>query len=171
MYVMNTFKTIQPEELSANAFSTIGKDWMLITAEIDGKVNTMTASWGGLGVMWHKNAAFIFIRPQRYTKEFVDASSHLSLCVLDENFRKELTYLGTVSGRDEAKIEKAGLTVCHEAGVPYFDQSKIVLVCRKLFCQQLDPNCFVDTTIEPKIYPNKDYHYMYVCEVGKVLVR
>lgn len=171
MYVMNTFKTIQPEELSANAFSTIGKDWMLITAEIDGKVNTMTASWGGLGVMWHKNAAFIFIRPQRYTKEFVDASSHLSLCVLDENFRKELIYLGTVSGRDEAKIEKAGLTVCHEAGVPYFDQSKIVLVCRKLFCQQLDPNCFVDTTIEPKVYPNKDYHYMYVCEVEKVLVR
>lgn len=171
MYVMNTFKTIQTEELAANAFSTIGKDWMLITAEIDGKVNTMTASWGGLGVMWHKNAAFIFIRPQRYTKEFVDASSHLSLCVLDENFRKELTYLGTVSGRDEAKIEKAGLTVCHEAGVPYFDQSKIVLVCRKLFCQQLDPNCFVDTTIEPKVYPNKDYHYMYVCEVEKVLVR
>lgn len=168
---MNTFKTIQPEELTANAFSTIGKDWMLVTAEIEGKVNTMTASWGGLGVMWHKNAAFIFIRPQRYTKEFVDASSHLSLCVLDENFRKELTYLGTVSGRDEAKIEKAGLTVCHEAGVPYFDQSKIVLVCRKLFCQQLDPNCFVDTTIEPKVYPNKDYHYMYVCEVEKVLVR
>lgn len=168
---MNTFKTIQPEELTANAFSTIGKDWMLVTAEIDGKVNTMTASWGGLGVMWHKNAAFIFIRPQRYTKEFVDASSHLSLCVLDENFRKELTYLGTVSGRDEAKIEKAGLTVCYEAGVPYFDQSKIVLVCRKLFCQQLDPNCFVDTTIEPKVYPNKDYHYMYVCEVEKVLVR
>lgn len=168
---MNTFKTIQPEELTANAFSTIGKDWMLVTAEIEGKVNTMTASWGGLGVMWHKNAAFIFIRPQRYTKEFVDASSHLSLCVLDENFRKELTYLGTVSGRDEAKIEKTGLTVCHEAGVPYFDQSKIVLVCRKLFCQQLDPNCFVDTTIEPKVYPNKDYHYMYVCEVEKVLVR
>lgn len=168
---MNTFKTIQPEELTANAFSAIGKDWMLVTAEIEGKVNTMTASWGGLGVMWHKNAAYIFIRPQRYTKEFVDASSHLSLCVLDENFRKELTYLGTVSGRDEAKIEKAGLTVCHEAGVPYFDQSKIVLVCRKLFCQQLDPNCFVDTTIEPKVYPNKDYHYMYVCEVEKVLVR
>ena len=85
--------------------------------------------------------------------------------------RKELNYLGTVSGRDEPKIEKAGLTVCHEDGVPYFDQSRIVLVCRKLFAQQLDPECFVDKEIEPKIYPNKDYHYMYVCEVEKVLVR
>ena len=115
---MNTFKTIKPEELSENAFSTIGKDWMLITAEVDGKVNTMTASWGGLGVMWNKDVAYIFIRPQRYTKEFVDGSSHLSLSVLKEGFRKELTYLGTVSGRDEAKIEKAGLTICHEDGVP-----------------------------------------------------
>lgn len=168
---MNTFKTIRPEALSANAFSTIGKDWMLITAEVDGKVNTMTASWGGLGVMWHKNAAFIFIRPQRYTKEFVDGSSRLSLCVLGEEFRKELTYLGTVSGRDEDKIQKAGLTIAHEDGVPYFDQSHVVLVCRKLFAQQLDPDCFVDKTIEPKVYPNKDYHFMYVCEVEKVLVR
>ena len=167
---MNTFKTITPEEFSANTFSTIGKDWMLITAEVDGKVNTMTASWGGLGVLWNKNVAYIFIRPQRYTKEFVDASSHLSLCVLDEGFCKELTYLGTVSGRDEAKIEKAGLTVCHEDGVPYFDQSKIVLVCRKLFAQQLDPACFVDKDIEPKVYPNKDYHVMYVCEVEKIML-
>lgn len=169
--LMNEFTIIKPEELSANAFSTIGKDWLLITAEVEGKVNTMTASWGGLGVMWHKNAAFIFIRPQRYTKEFVDGSSHLSLCVLEDGLRKELNYLGTVSGRDESKIEKAGLTVRREDGVPYFDQSRIVLLCRKLFSQQLDPNCFVDVTIEPKIYPNKDYHYMYVCEVEKVLVR
>ena len=168
---MNTFKTIQPEALDANVFSTIGKDWMLITAEIDGKANTMTASWGGLGVLWNKNVAYIFIRPQRYTKEFVDSASHLSLCVLEDGFRKELGYLGTVSGRDEPKIEKAGLTVRHEDGVPYFDQSKMVLVCRKLFVQQLDPKCFVDMTIEPKVYPDKDYHFMYVCEVEKVLVR
>lgn len=167
---MNTFKVIKPEELNANAFSTIGKDWLLITAEIKGKVNTMTASWGGLGVMWHKNVAFIFIRPQRYTKEFVDGSTHLSLCVLEDCFRKELSYLGTVSGRDEPKIEKAGLTIRHEDSVPYFDQSKIVMICRKLFAQQLNPDCFVDKTIEPKIYPNKDYHVMYVCEIEKILV-
>ncbi len=91
--------------------------------------------------------------------------------MLEDGFRKELGYLGTVSGRDEPKIERAGLSVRHEGDVPYFDQSKIVLVCRKLFVQQLDPKGFVDTTIEPKVYPDKDYHFMYVCEVEKVLVR
>lgn len=168
---MNEFRRIKPEELSVNAFSTIGKDWLLVTAEVDDRVNTMTASWGGFGVMWHKDVAFIFIRPQRYTKEFVDGSSGLSLCVLEDGFRRELSYLGTVSGRDEPKIAKAGLVVCHEDGVPYFEQSRLVMICRKLFSQQLDPRCFVDKELDQKIYPDKDYHFMYVCEVERVLVR
>lgn len=169
-------KEISVSELSFNPMTMIAKEWMLVTAGNETRgYNTMTASWGHLGSIWGHGGglptAVIYLRPQRYTKEFVDGSSHLSLCVLEDGLRKELNYLGTVSGRDEPKIEKAGLTVCHEDGVPYFDQSRIVLVCRKLFAQQLDPKCFVDTTIEPKIYPNKDYHYMYVCEVEKVLVR
>ena len=65
-------KVIKPEELNKNVFSMIGKEWLLVTAEKEGKVNTMTASWGGLGVMWGKDVAFIVLRPQRYTKEFVD---------------------------------------------------------------------------------------------------
>ena len=164
-------KEISPFDFNESAFRVIGKDWLLITGEYEGKSNGMTASWGGLGIMWGKPVAYIFIRPQRYTKAFVDGSSHLSLSVLKEGFRKELTYLGTVSGRDEAKIEKAGLTICHEDGVPYFDQSKLVLICRKLFAQQLDPSCFVDKDIEPKMYPNKDYHFMYVCEVEKIMIK
>ena len=71
---MNIFKEIKPEELDKSPFQLIGKDWMLITAEKDNKINTMTASWGGFGVLWGKNVAFYFIRPQRYTKEFVDNS-------------------------------------------------------------------------------------------------
>ncbi|MEG0388809.1 MAG: flavin reductase family protein, partial [Niameybacter sp.] len=54
---MNSFISIQPEALEKNPFQLIGKDWMLVTAEADGKANTMTASWGGLGVMWGKNVA------------------------------------------------------------------------------------------------------------------
>ena len=78
-----SFKEIKPEELQKNPFQMIGKEWLLVTAEKDGKANTMTASWGGVGVMWGRNVAFIVIRPQRYTKEFIDASDKLSLSVLD----------------------------------------------------------------------------------------
>ena len=75
-------KEINIEEFKFNPFTKIGKEWMLVTASNNGKVNSMTASWGGVGVLWNKNIAFIVLRPQRYTKEFVDASNEFSLSFL-----------------------------------------------------------------------------------------
>lgn len=164
------FQEIKTTELNANPFQMIGKDWLLITAQKDGKCNTMTASWGGLGVMWGKDVAFIVLRPQRYTKEFVDASPSLSICVLPERFRKEYSYLGSVSGRDEDKIAKAGLTVVHDGEVPYFEEAHTALICRKLYAQPYRPECFIVDGIDQKWYEN-DYHTMYICEIEKVLVK
>ena len=164
-------KKIAPKDIDKNVIKLIGQDWMLVTAQKDGKANTMTASWGGLGVMWGKNVAYIVLRPQRYTKEFVDAGETFSLSVLDEEYRKTLSYLGTVSGRDEDKITKASLTVEHADGTPYFGEANTVLVCRKLYAQNYDPACFIDKSCDEKWYPDKDYHTMYIAEVEKVLVR
>ena len=109
---MKKFKEISAEEISESPFKMIGKDWMLVAAEKEGKINAMTASWGGLGVMWNKNVAYVFLRPQRYTKEFVDSSEAFSLTFYDESSRKKLQYLGSVTGRLEDKMAKAGLTLC-----------------------------------------------------------
>ena len=88
-------------KMSFNPFTKIGNEWMLITAEAGGKVNTMTASWGGMGVLWGKNVAFIFIRNSRFTKEFVDNSCNFSLGIFDhEKYADMLGYMGRVSGRD-----------------------------------------------------------------------
>lgn len=164
-------KSIKPEELQKNVFSMIGKEWLLVTAEKEGQVNTMTASWGGLGVMWGKNVAFIVLRPQRYTKEFVDAGGTFSLSVLDGEYRKTLNYLGTVSGRNEDKVAKSGLTVEHAEGTPYFGEANTVLICRKLYVQQYDPACFIDKSCDERWYPEKDYHTMYIAEIEKVFTR
>lgn len=164
-------KEWKPEELRENPFSLIGKTWMLVTAEKDGKVNTMTASWGGVGILWGKEVAFVFIRPQRYTKEFVDNATTLSLTFLDESFRKTLGYLGSVSGRDEDKIAKSGLTVAHEGETPYFAQGRLVVFGRKLFAQPFDPKCFQDPSLDGAFYPQKDYHTMYVVEIQKILTK
>lgn len=168
---MSKFKEIGIEEWKENACKAIGKDWMLVAAAKDGETNAMTASWGGLGVMWGKNAAYIFIRPQRYTKEFIDGSDTLSLTFYDEKYRDTLSYMGKVSGRDEQKIAEAGLNVCMEGDTPYFKEAKTVLLCRKMYAQQLQPECFIDKEADTKWYPQKDYHTMYVCEITKVLVK
>lgn len=165
-----SFKEIPAESLQENPFHLIGKEWMLVTAEKEGKLSTMTASWGGLGVMWNKNSAFIALRPQRYTKEFVDASSHLSRSFLDETHRKELAYCGRVSGRDEDKISHCGFTVAHEGETPYFEEARLVLICKKRFAQPYKADSFIDPEIM-ECYEKKDYHTLYILEIEKVLVK
>lgn len=159
---------IEPEKLHADCFTMIGKEWMLTTAEKDGKVNTMTASWGGMGILWNKKVAFIFIRPQRYTKEFVDATSHLSLTFFDESYRKQLSYLGRVSGRDEDKIKNAELHVAYKNNIPYFEEANTVILGRKLYMQEMKEENFLDKEILAKNYPNMDLHTMYVIEIEEV---
>lgn len=161
----------KPEELTQNVFRLIGEDWMLVAAQKEDKVNAMTASWGGMGIMWGKKTAFIFIRPQRYTKEFVDAGDKLSLSFFEESRRSMLQYMGTASGREEDKIGKSGLHLETVDGAPVFKESRMALICRKLYVQPMEEQSFIDKSLVDKWFPNKDFHTMYVVEIEKVLVQ
>ncbi|MGI6337525.1 MAG: flavin reductase [Eubacteriales bacterium] len=167
---MADFREAALNTFTDNPFDLIGKQWMLITAGDETRCNTMTASWGGLGVLWSKPAAFVFIRPQRFTKTFVDTHDTLSLTFFDESFREQLNYLGAVSGRSEDKIAHAGLTTVFDGETPYFKEARMALICRKLYAQQLDPKCFIDPDPDRRCYPEHDYHTMYVCEIQKALI-
>lgn len=168
---MPDFRRVRPEELQGNPFELIGKEWLLITGEKDGKVNSMTASWGAMGIMWGKPVAFLFIRPQRYTKEFIEAGERFSVSVLPDGNRSILNYMGTVSGRDEDKIQASGLTVTRLEDVACFAEAKINLVCKKLYAQNLVPDCFLEKELDAKWYPSHDYHTMYVAEITDAFVK
>ena len=168
---MSNFTEIKPEQFEYSPFKLIGEDWMLITAEKEGELNSMTASWGGLGVMWNKNVAYIAIRPQRYTKEFVDGSDTFSLTFFGPDFKKALAYIGSTSGRDEDKIEKTGLTVLRNEGVPFFEEANIVILCKKLYAEKYKPECFMSQKLNDVMYPDNDQHTLYIAEVTKILIR
>ncbi len=166
---MTKFKEISIKSASINPFD-LKNDWMLVTAaKSDGSVNTMTASWGGWGIMWNKEVAFVVIRPQRYTKEFMDDSEFFSLSFFDKSYLKDLTYLGKVSGRDEDKIAKSGLTLVKNQPIPYFNEAKRVILVRKLFVQPMEESSFLEEQIVKTWYPSKDFHYLYIAEIQKVL--
>ena len=156
---------ITPNNINENVFNLIGKDWMLITAKSDKGVNSMTASWGGLGVMWNKNVCYIVLRPQRYTKEFVDFAESFSLCFFDEDYKKVLSYMGRVSGRYEDKIKNSGLTLNEIDNIPYFSEAKLVLACKKLFAQEFLSENFIEKGLIEANYPNNDYHTLYIAEI------
>ena len=165
------FRSVDPKSLTDNVFSLIGDKWMLITAGKEDACNTMTASWGGLGVIWGVPAATCYIRPQRYTKEFVDREEYFTLTFFGEEWRKALALCGSRSGRDIDKVKECGFTVKTAAcGAPYFEEAELVLVCRKRFAQDMDPACIADE-VKEKWYPEKDYHTMYIGEIVEVLVK
>ncbi len=168
---MAQFREIPPSELSDNPFTLIGEDWMAVTAAAKGRVNTMTASWGGVGILWGLPVATVYIRPQRYTREFIDQSVSFSLSVFDAAHRATLSYFGSVSGRDADKIKESGLTVAYDGETPYFSEARLVLFCRKLYRQEMKPESFVDTALVRQWYPERDYHIMYVGAVEKILRR
>ena len=173
------FKEIRPEAFQENAVKLIGKDWLLVSActaerEPDGgvstgRVNTMTASWGALGVLWNKPVATIYLRPSRYTKEIIDQSEFFSLSVLPEKYRTALDYCGSHSGRDGDKIKAAKLDVQFSGEVPWIKQARLVLLCRKLYAQPFDPLCFTDEKPLRQNYKNDDFHTMYIGEIYKAL--
>ena len=163
------FEKIDPKSLEQNVFSLIGERWMLITAGTGERCNTMTASWGGLGVLWGKPVATVYIRPQRYTLEFVEREERFTLCSFGEEYRRALALCGSKSGRDLDKVKECNFTVETVDGAPYFQQADLVLVCRKLYWQDMDPAHFLDGEIDGKWYPQKDYHRIFIGELETVL--
>ena len=163
------FEKIDPKALDQNVFSLIGDQWMLITAGTREACNTMTASWGGLGMLWGKPVATVYIRPQRYTLEFVEREDTFTLCFFGEEYRKALALCGSKSGRDMDKVKECGFTVATAEGAPYFDEADLVLVCKKSYWQDMDPTHFLDGEIDSKWYPEKDYHRIFIGEILEVL--
>ena len=142
--------------------------WLLLTCGdfASGDFNTMTVGWGALGTMWQKPFAQIVVRPGRYTHEFTERFDHFTLSAFPERYRKALTLLGTKSGRDGDKISAAGLTpiASSEIASPGFAEAELILECRKIYRQIMDPAGFLDPTID-KNYPIKDYHTIYYGEI------
>ena len=166
---MNNFTEIDISTLDGNFFTKIGKEWMLITAGNEEKFNTMTASWGGIGFLWNKNVAITFIRPSRYTFEFVENNDYYTLSFFGGKMKNELTFCGRNSGRDVDKIKETGLVPVFGENALYFEQAELVLVCKKLYKQSMTKESFIDTSIADTVYPDNEFHYTFIGEIVKVL--
>ena len=167
---MNSFTEVPIKEFSINPFQAIGKEWMLITAaKADGSVNAMTAAWGGLGWLWERPVAFIFVRQTRYTKEFIDESGRVSLSFLGMGYRKELGYLGSTSGRDTDKIADSGLTIVDNDGVPFFEEARLAIFGHVIASELICEESFMDETITANHYADHNLHTMYVVQIDEIL--
>ena len=156
---------IDIKTLKESAVSLFDDSWCLITAGDENSYNTMTASWGAMGELWNEDVCFIFIRPQRYTYEFTEKNNRFTLSFFSEEYKKALTFCGRNSGRDCDKAKETGLTPKAIDGSMGFKESRLTIVCEKLYYQDLDPKGFVDESLDSRNYAQKDYHRMYIVEI------
>ncbi|WP_321971038.1 flavin reductase [Paratractidigestivibacter sp.] len=162
-----------------NPLTAFSEDWMALAAGNEELgYNAMTVAWGHLGSVWgcgsHTNrlpTATCFVRPSRHTKKFMDREEFFTLSHFGREERGALGYLGSHSGRDGDKVAAAGLTPVFEDGTVYFAEADVVLVCRKLYAQDLVEEGFADAGLVEYNYPERDFHTMYIGEIVQVLVR
>ena len=165
------FHEIDYKEMKINPFTMFLSEWGLVGAGTPERRNAMTIGWGTLGILWGKPVAIVFIRPQRFTKEFVEQNEKFSVSFYPAEYRKALEILGTKSGRDGDKIAESGLTPFFSDGTIGFEEAHTLLICRKLFGgQQFEASKFIDLNLAGKMYPDRDYHYLFVGEIEKVYV-
>lgn len=165
---MNCLKEISIDELSFNPFDKIGKDWFLITSGDINNYNTMTASWGMMGYIWGTPIINCFVRPQRYTFDFIEKNDLFTISFFDEDRKDVLSFCGSKSGRDYDKAKETGITAIDIDSTVSFSEANLVFVCKKLYSQDIKEENFLDTECIDRWYPNKDYHRSYIGKIIKV---
>ncbi len=161
---------ISIQDFLLKSFQLWDKDWLLLTSgDFKGKYNSMVVAWGGFGIMWNKPLALVVVRPTRHTYSFINSFDTFSLCAFPEQYRAALNILGTKSGRDGDKLKESGLTPLPSSVInaPVFKEAKLVLECRKMYWDDLEPEHFLDPKIEMN-YDKKDYHRMFFGEVIRI---
>ena len=160
-------RPINVKMLNANMFHLLDDKWMLLTSGTQKKFNTMTASWGTFGILWNKPVAIGFVRPQRYTFDFINTNDIFTISFFPDEHKSALDYCGSHSGRDTDKITNAGLTpMFTEKGGIYFSQAHLVFECKKLYSDDLKSENFFNKKLIENIYPGADFHRFFIGEIS-----
>jgi len=131
--------------------------------------NAMTISWGSYGQVWNRMFFQVFVRPTRYTYEFMERFDTFTLNAFEPEYEHALSIIGSKSGRYGDKLALAGLTAeaSRKVAAPCFNEARLVIECHKIYWQDLDRTHFLESTIESN-YPKKDYHRVYFGEIVSV---
>ena len=167
--MITKFRKISHENITKNVFKLLDKDWMLITAGNITSYNTMTASWGGMGILWNLPVVTVYIRPQRHTFIFAERADIFTLSFFYPEHKEILKFCGSKSGRDYDKAKETGLIpFSTEHNSTAFEQAKMIIECRKIYADDIKPEKFISQQIISQNYPGKDYHRFFIGEIVNV---
>ena len=156
------------KDLNFDIFKAFNNDWALVTSGSINAHNSMTVSWGGMGTIWNKPVVTIYIKPCRYTHEFIEKNDYFVVSFFDEQYKNALGIMGTKSGRDISKDVASNLTPVEHGDNTIYQEAKLTLICRKIYQNDLDLSKIPSEHIE-KYYLKEKPHTMYIGEVIEVI--
>ena len=164
-----TWQEIAPTEIELNPVQMIDQDWLEVSAGKEGNMNLMTISWGSIGELWGKPVFIVYVSPSRYTHQFMEENDYFTVTHFPASMRNVLSYLGSVSGRNEDKVAGAGLTVeFTELGNPIYAEADLAIECKKLYAQQFDAALLPAEQRDWYEKSGLGIHYMYIGEIVHV---
>ena len=160
--------SVDLKTVSPNVFRVFAEQPPLLTAGDRTTCNTMTIGWCQLGRRWSQPSCTVYVRPERHTYDFMEKHAYFTVSVLPAGEKETIAFCGTKSGRDVDKIAACGLTVAYGAGdAPYFEEAELVLVCKKVYVQDMAGDFVTDGTHIDRYYGlgQGNWHRMYIGEV------
>ncbi len=166
---MENFVQISPKDLPLNIFAAAEKTTVLLAGD-EKKLNGMQVDNFLMGRLWEKDVVAIGVKPLRYTKEFIDLSPNFSINIFDDSYAEDVKYLGSYSGRDVNKMAVSRLLTSTYRGMPFYTEAKTVILCKKIFAEEIQESSMLSKEILNKFYIFKDFHTIYIAEIEKVFI-
>lgn len=168
-------KEVEVKDFNIESFKLFAKDFSLLGVKKNDSYNEMTISWGYIGSIWGhgsgKLSCIVLVRPQRYTFEFIENNNYFSLSFFDEEYKKDLLYLGSHSGRNEDKLAKTNIHLKDNILAPRYKEAKLTFICRTMYKDKIKEENFIDLDTLKDVYPLKDFHTLYIAEIEKIYIK
>jgi flavin reductase (DIM6/NTAB) family NADH-FMN oxidoreductase RutF len=173
---MLNFKSVSPQDISMKPVHLFGKVTPLLCAGTPDNFNSMIIGWGSVGYIWGLPFASVYVRPTRYTFEFIERNMYFSINCFSENAKDALADQGTKSGRDIDKMHYPGLTPLFSYEAPCFNEANLIIICRKMYTQMMQPELLCGdykTDVLNKYYSTgeskQNFHMIFYGEIMHVL--
>ena len=155
-------------EFTVDIFSKLDKEWALLAAGSVEDHNAMTISWGGMGTLWFKPVVTVYVKPCRYTYQFMNDNDYFTVSFYPEEYKKALMLMGSKSGRDLDKDAASGLTIRDLGEAVTYEEAEVTLLCRKIYFQDMDPANMPQDVVKQH-YTVEEPHRMFIGEVVEVI--
>lgn len=158
-------KEVSYNEYASKVLEILPKGAFLTTA-YEGKINSMTIGWGTLGIMWQKPVFMVMVRPSRFSYELLEKSNEFTVSIPLTDMQGALAICGSKSGRELDKLAAAGLTTApgQQISTPVIAGAGLHYECKVIYKQAMLPDALTLQTAD-KLYPNEDYHILYMGEI------